>query len=265
MIKYISTQGANYHLELLLKNATSRITLISPYIQLQRRIKELLKEKKQNGVKICIVCRKNDLKEDLTDYASNVFDVPTLHAKCYMNENEAIITSLNLYEFSQQNNEEMGVYIKNEGTGAEVYSEILSDANRLCNINNASGTKTASKTSLAKGTQYSATQLDELFDFDYKGPSGIKKSKSGEIVLFSNSAVTKYQDTETGDVINYHGQNTGQGDQKLIYGNKDLYGAYTNKDINIHLFKNGVYAGEYFINKEPYLDNGKWVFPLSSK
>ncbi len=105
MIKYISTQGANYHLELLLKNATSRITLISPYIQLQRRIKELLKEKKQNGVKICIVCRKNDLKEDLTDYASNVFDVPTLHAKCYMNENEAIITSLNLYEFSQQNNE----------------------------------------------------------------------------------------------------------------------------------------------------------------
>lgn len=265
MIKYLSTQGANYYLEKLLKNATSRITLISPYIQLQRRIKELLKEKKQNGVKICIVCRKNNLKENLTDYASNVFDVPTLHAKCYMNENEAIITSLNLYEFSQQNNEEMGVYIKNEGIGVELYSEILSDANRLCNINSTSDTEAPSKTTLIKGTKYSAEQLDAIFDFDYKGPAGIKKSKSGDMVLFSNSAATKYQDTETGDVINYHGQNTGQGEQKLIYGNKDLYGAYENKDINIHLFKNSVYSGEYFIAKEPYLENGKWVFPLATK
>ena len=85
------------------------------------------------------------------------------------------------------------------------------------------------------------------------------------MVLFSNSAVTKYQDTETGDVMNYHGQNTGKGDQKLIYGNKDLYSAYENKDINIHLFKNSVYSGEYYIVKEPYLDNGKWVFPLATK
>ncbi len=35
-----------------------------------------------------------------------------LHAKCYLNESECIISSLNLYEFSQINNNEMGILIR---------------------------------------------------------------------------------------------------------------------------------------------------------
>lgn len=38
-----------------------------------------------------------------------------LHAKCYLNENEAIITSMNLYEFSQMNNNEMGIHLTKSG------------------------------------------------------------------------------------------------------------------------------------------------------
>ncbi len=34
-----------------------------------------------------------------------------LHAKCYLNENEALLTSMNLYEFSQSNNDEMGLIV----------------------------------------------------------------------------------------------------------------------------------------------------------
>lgn len=34
-----------------------------------------------------------------------------LHAKCYVNDKQMIITSLNLYEFSMANNKEMGVLI----------------------------------------------------------------------------------------------------------------------------------------------------------
>jgi len=34
-----------------------------------------------------------------------------LHAKCYLNESKMIIASMNLYEFSQQNNKEMGILI----------------------------------------------------------------------------------------------------------------------------------------------------------
>ena len=37
-----------------------------------------------------------------------------LHAKCYVNERAAIITSMNLYDFSQVNNNEMGIYVDRE-------------------------------------------------------------------------------------------------------------------------------------------------------
>ena len=32
-----------------------------------------------------------------------------LHAKCYLSETSALVTSMNLYEFSQVNNHEMGI------------------------------------------------------------------------------------------------------------------------------------------------------------
>lgn len=96
MIEFLTTQGINFYIEKLLKNSQKEIILISPYIQLQSRIKEILSKKKDNGLDIIFVCRANDLKEDLSRVSTKIFDCPTLHAKCYMNENEAIVTSLNL-------------------------------------------------------------------------------------------------------------------------------------------------------------------------
>ena len=58
----------------------------------------------------------------------NVYRVS--HLKCYLNEKEAIITSMNLYDFSQVNNNEMGIHvIKNED--AELYEEVYKEARRL--------------------------------------------------------------------------------------------------------------------------------------
>ena len=45
------------------------------------------------------------------EYVQSVF-CKNLHAKCYLNESTCIISSLNLYEFSQVNNNEMGVLIE---------------------------------------------------------------------------------------------------------------------------------------------------------
>ena len=41
----------------------------------------------------------------------NVFFKKNLHAKCYANENSAIVTSLNLYNYSEMNNREFGVLL----------------------------------------------------------------------------------------------------------------------------------------------------------
>ncbi|MBM9521268.1 phospholipase D family protein [Desulforhopalus vacuolatus] len=278
MVKFLTTQGLNYYLEELLKNANSKITLISPYFKLQRRIKEILSEKKQQGVEIIFVCRANDLQEPLNEFSTQIFDAPTLHAKCYMNENEAILTSLNLYEFSQQNNEEMGVYVTNDGDGSAMYTDILLEANRLSKNTVAPSTptiefdhrseeklKSEKESPFEIGIKYSAVQLQSIFNFSYQGRAGIKDSSTGDIVLFSNIGPTPYDDKQENQVIYYQGQNTGDGSQKLIYGNKLLYEAYNKTSVKIYFFKNYTYCGEFEIIQKPYMENGKWIFPIAQK
>ena len=53
-----------------------------------------------------------------------------LHAKCYMNESQALITSMNLYEFSQQNNDEMGILVSAE-EDPKLYRDIKNEAERI--------------------------------------------------------------------------------------------------------------------------------------
>ncbi len=53
-----------------------------------------------------------------------------LHAKCYLNENEALLTSMNLHEFSQQNNDEMGILVSRK-RDRELYDKIHEDAMRI--------------------------------------------------------------------------------------------------------------------------------------
>ena len=50
-----------------------------------------------------------------------------LHAKCCMNENEALITSLNLYEYSRNHNVEWGILVSRRDD-EELYQEIFKEA-----------------------------------------------------------------------------------------------------------------------------------------
>ena len=304
MIKFLTTNGINLYLEELLKNSQKEIILISPYIQLQRRIKEILSSKKDGGLDITVVCRAKDLKEDLSKVATRVFDCPTVHAKCYMNENEAIVTSLNLYEFSQRNNDEMGFYVrssdsslsmlqkwflKNSDTSNQIFKEIKKEAEQLYknqinlttfspvpvpvpNVNDTSiqiVTKIANQAKrsdmLVEGKKYSLDVLESIFNFEYKDKAGIKKSAWGdEIVLFSYTS-SPYPLIEKNGIIYYQGQKTGTDVQKLIYGNRDLYDSFENDSVTIHLFKDLVYYGKFYIKMKPYLEDGKWIFPLAHK
>jgi predicted ATPase len=56
-----------------------------------------------------------------------------LHAKCYLNEKEAIITSMNLYDYSQQNNREMGIYVA-KGEDLQLYKDICAEVESLIRI-----------------------------------------------------------------------------------------------------------------------------------
>ena len=138
MAKFLNTSGTNFFLEELIKNAKERLILISPYLRLNDRIKELLEDKDRLKIDIRIVYGKSDLHPDeikwmqKLDYVRVSF-CKNLHAKCYINESECIISSLNLYEFSQINNNEMGIFVRKYEDN-EVFKDAYEEAQRIIRI-----------------------------------------------------------------------------------------------------------------------------------
>ncbi len=138
MAKFLNTTGVSYHLEELIKGTKDKLILISPYLQFTERIKEHLSNLNIQKRDIRIVYRENKLQLEENNWLESQIGIRTslcknLHAKCYINENEAIITSMNLYEFSQQNNNEMGIYISKEHD-AELYKATMEEVQRLLTI-----------------------------------------------------------------------------------------------------------------------------------
>jgi len=127
MAEFVEGSLLNLRLEELIKEAESHIILISPFIKLHPQIRDLLKSKKEDpNILVTIVFGKNedDITESLHKADFEFFKEfanieirynPRLHAKYYANENKAILSSMNLHEYSQNNNIEFGVVVDKQG------------------------------------------------------------------------------------------------------------------------------------------------------
>jgi phosphatidylserine/phosphatidylglycerophosphate/cardiolipin synthase-like enzyme len=138
MAKFLDTTGVSYHLQQLINRANERLILISPFLKINDRIKQSLEDKNRMKIDIRVVYGKNELQPEENNWLKSMQSIRSsfckdLHAKCYLNEKEAIITSMNLYEFSQVNNNEMGIYIEKE-KDPELYKDIMEEAQRLIRI-----------------------------------------------------------------------------------------------------------------------------------
>ena len=140
MAKFLDTMEINSTIGRILKNAKEKVVLISPYIDLDKRYKLLIQEKNDDHVHVTIVYGKkkkqfkfdNETKNWIKsmDFVEDVFR-KDLHAKCYLNEIEAIITSMNLYESSKKN-DEIGILITKEDD-SEAYDDLLKEVKRIIN------------------------------------------------------------------------------------------------------------------------------------
>lgn len=130
MAKFLQGNDLNSQLEQILDRATTQLILISPYIKLHDRYLSTLKSKIDNPIlKITVVFGKNEdnmsksmRKEDF-DFFKQFPNIEIkyerrLHAKYYANENSAILTSMNLYNYSQDNNIEAGVLLNTTMLGS---------------------------------------------------------------------------------------------------------------------------------------------------
>lgn len=148
MSKFLTTTGVSYRLEEIIKSAKDWLILISPFFKVNDRVKELLEDKDRLKIDVRVVYGKTDLHPVENNWLESLPSVRTsycsnLHAKCYLNENEALLTSMNLYEFSQVNNHEMGVLIT-RADEPELYNEVLDEAMRILRISDEIRVKVAS-------------------------------------------------------------------------------------------------------------------------
>ena len=101
-------------------------------------MKELLTDKDRMKIDVRMVYGKSELHPEEINWLKEVTYIRTsfcknLHAKCYLSEELCIVTSLNLYEFSQVNNNEMGVLIR-RSEDAELYKDAYEEAQRIIRI-----------------------------------------------------------------------------------------------------------------------------------
>lgn len=137
MAKYLRTSSISAELENLIRDARKVLYIISPYLKLSDQIKELLNDKEREKVDVRIIFGKQELAPDEMSFLENLRYVrlyfsKNLHAKCYLNEHKMIIASMNLYEFSQQNNREMGILIDKENENdKKVYEDATKDIDSI--------------------------------------------------------------------------------------------------------------------------------------
>ena len=135
MAEFLATTGISYRLEEIIKTANERLVIISPFIRVNPRIKDLLEDRDRLKIDIRVVYGKNELNPEENNWLESMTSIRTsfcknLHAKCYLNEKEALLTSMNLYEFSQSNNDEMGILVSKKDD-ERLYDQILEESMRL--------------------------------------------------------------------------------------------------------------------------------------
>jgi hypothetical protein len=116
MPKFLNTQGLSTWIPRIIEETERELVIITPYMQLSDKIFNLLIEANERGVETIIIYRENKLsekdKEKLKSIDNlNLMHHPNIHAKCYYNENFLLIASINLYEYSEKNNREMGILL----------------------------------------------------------------------------------------------------------------------------------------------------------
>ncbi|WNB73946.1 phospholipase D-like domain-containing protein [Methylomonas koyamae] len=137
MAEFLKNHGITDAIEDLIRNANRRLVLISPYLQLSDSIKRTLETKVRSGLQVQMVYRTDKRQpDDIQWFAQQripALGLENLHTKCYLSESQCIITSLNLYQYSQVHNLEMGVLIDRREDAA-LYADVIQEVSFILDM-----------------------------------------------------------------------------------------------------------------------------------
>lgn len=131
MAIFLTTASVASSIEDIIRKASSHLVLVTPFLKLNRHLIERLQDAERRKVQMTIIYGKEELAQNQLKILTKLNNLEllyceNLHAKCYYNENIMVISSMNLYEFSEKNNREMGVLIHKEEDSA-LFSDALEE------------------------------------------------------------------------------------------------------------------------------------------
>jgi hypothetical protein len=175
MANYLTNNETQAALEKIIMTADKQLILVSPFITLTNQLYSRIKAAAEKGVRIKIIYRKDKVKKEELDRLKVVKNIelkciPDLHAKCYFNEKEMIITSLNLLNTSERN-WEMGIRIS-RSNDKEIYESAMNDVQTIY-MDSASFEKNAVKPKI-KGTKINASKTKSFDGFCIRCGDDIK-------------------------------------------------------------------------------------------
>lgn len=133
MAKFLDGPGVQAAMTELIKNTDKQLFIISPYLKISTMMKNYLTSIDRKGLPITITYRPpntNINDGDLSFFQDldhlKLYQCENLHSKCYINEKEGIITSMNLHEHSQTHNWEMGIkFSRNDDP--EIFADVTKE------------------------------------------------------------------------------------------------------------------------------------------
>lgn len=135
MAKFIKNKGLVSKIEDLIQESKEFLIIVCPYYRIPINQLQDLYDAGNRGVKIFLIYSKAELKPFEVNKLRliknlNVRYIENLHAKCYVNDTEAIISTMNLHEFSMEHNIEMGVLFGKKHD-KDNYSKVEAEIQRI--------------------------------------------------------------------------------------------------------------------------------------
>jgi phosphatidylserine/phosphatidylglycerophosphate/cardiolipin synthase-like enzyme len=117
--KVLTTPGISSKIIDIINDSKEYCLIITPYLKEWLHLQKYLITARDNKKRIVFFFREDQngekkINDFYDNYKFDIVFIKDLHAKIYINENEALLTSMNLYDTSQEKNYEIGVLIKNQ-------------------------------------------------------------------------------------------------------------------------------------------------------
>ena len=136
MAKFLRHRSITTEIEEIFWKAKEFIVVVSPYLKVPDDLQSRFKTTAAKLEEVIVIYGKEEELHEKTRAFLNelpktdVLYCKNLHAKCYLNEQSAVITSLNLYDFSINNNIEMGILIS-KAQDPEIYEDIENEVRHI--------------------------------------------------------------------------------------------------------------------------------------